>query len=154
MFRSEDVALYSVTTEGENVWELLNLMGNTQMVMIEPSAHDAPSDKGSAAKVRRLEEWKQKLDAFKFKAQKFGKAAPQLRLSTAEIEKLVAEKAREHGLRQPLLLEKMLLKAERKIKYFEDCHANFDIIISNIVDLVKTKAVLANVFTLMPKSFG
>jgi len=148
------VALYSVTTDGENVWELLNLLGNSQMVMIEQNASSTVAEKGSVAKIRRLEEWKQRLDAFQFKSHKFGKAAPQLTLSLAEVERLVDEKARQHGLRQPMLLEKMLQKADRKIKYFDECHANFDIILSNIVDLVKTRAVLANIYTLMPKNFG
>lgn len=154
MFRSEDVALYSVTTDGENVWELLNLLGNAEMVMIEQSATSVLAEKSSASKIRRLEEWKQRLDAFKFKSAKFGKHAPPLQLAPGEVERLVEEKAREHGLRQPMLLEKMLQKAERKIRYFDECHANFDIIVSNIVDLVKTKAVLANVFSLMPRNFG
>ena len=154
MFRSEDVALYSVTTEGENVWELLNLLGNAEMVMIEQSAASSLAEKSSAAKIRRLEEWKQRLDAFKFKSTKFGKGSPAQALAPGELERLVEEKARGHGLRQPMLLEKMLQKAERKIRYFDECHANFDIIVSNIVDLVKTKAVLANVFSLMPKDFA
>ena len=152
MFRSEDVSLYGVTADSENVWELLNLLGSTSQIMIERNETSISVDKLAANRVRRIDDWKQKFEGFLFRSQKFGAYKVREDIEPAIIESLIREKSREKDLRQQQFLEELLQVADKKIKYFEECHNNFDIIASSIVELVMTRSVLANVYNLLPQT--
>lgn len=155
MFRSEDVKLFTVKTNSESAWELLNLIGTKACTMIEQDHVDALA-KGVVIRLKALDDWKIRLDNMQFQALKFksGQHRPVDQIDPDRIElhlQRVAQNSKEQLSR---LLDRYISEAEPKMKNLNEFDINFQTIMKSCFESMSYKMVLENIGALLPSGFG